>query len=213
TILGALYVNDFNAFGRTYRVQLQAEAPYRSQPEDIGRIHVRSQAGDMIPLASLIEVDRVTGAGQVERFNSFPSARVIGNAAPGHSSGEALDAIEQTAAAVLPADYAVAWGGVSFQERQAGGTGVFVFGFALIIVFLVLAAQYERWSLPLAVLMAVPFGLLGAMLAVWLRGLNNDVYLQISLLTLLGLSAKNAILIVEFAASLAERGMPVMEAA
>ncbi len=213
TILGALYVNDFNAFGRTYRVQLQAEAPYRSQPEDIGRIHVRSSAGEMIPLASMIQVDRVTGAGQVERFNGFPSARVIGNAAPGHSSGEALSAIEATTAEVLPPDYAVAWGGVSFQERQAGGTGTLVFGFALVIVFLVLAAQYERWSLPIAVLLAVPFGLFGAMLAVWLRGLDNDVYLQISLLTLLGLSAKNAILIVEFAAESAAKGVPVERAA
>jgi multidrug efflux pump subunit AcrB len=194
-------------------VQLQAEAPYRSQPEDIGRIHVRSSSGAMIPLASMIQVQRVTGAGLVERFNGFPSARVIGSAAPGYSSGEALTAVEATAADVLPPDYAVAWGGVSFQERQAGGTGMLVFGFALVIVFLVLAAQYERWSLPVSVLLAVPFGLFGAMLAVWLRGLSNDVYLQISLLTLLGLSAKNAILIVEFAAETAARGVEPARAA
>jgi hydrophobe/amphiphile efflux-1 (HAE1) family protein len=211
---GALYVNDFNKFGRTYRVQLQAEAPFRSTPADISKVWVRSSTtGDMVPLATLVDVKRVTGPETVDRFNLFPAANVIGNAAPGYSSGQAIAAMEQVAKQVLPSDYSYAWSGISYEEKKAGSTSTMAFAFGIIMVFLVLAAQYEKWSLPISVILAVPFGLFGAMLAVWLRGLSNDIYFQISLLTLIGLAAKNAILIVEFAVLKHDEGMPVRDAA
>jgi hydrophobe/amphiphile efflux-1 (HAE1) family protein len=211
---GALYVNDFNKFGRTYRVQLQAEAPFRSTPADISKVWVRSSTtGDMVPLATLVDVKRVTGPETVDRFNLFPAANVIGNAAPGYSSGQAIAAMEQVAKQVLPSDYSYAWSGISYEEKKAGSTSTMAFAFGIIMVFLVLAAQYEKWSLPISVILAVPFGLFGAMLAVWLRGLSNDIYFQISLLTLIGLAAKNAILIVEFAVLKHDEGMPVGDAA
>jgi hydrophobe/amphiphile efflux-1 (HAE1) family protein len=211
---GALYVNDFNKFGRTYRVQLQAEAPFRSTPADISKVWVRSSTtGDMVPLATLVDVKRITGPETVDRFNIFTAANVIGNAAPGYSSGQAIAAMEQVAKQVLPSDYSYAWSGISFEEKKAGGTSTLAFAFGIVMVFLVLAAQYEKWSLPISVLLAVPFGLFGAMLAVWLRGLSNDIYFQISLLTLIGLAAKNAILIVEFAVLKHDEGMPVRDAA
>ncbi|MGH8599617.1 MAG: efflux RND transporter permease subunit, partial [Burkholderiales bacterium] len=211
---GALYVNDFNKFGRTYRVQLQAEAPFRSTPADISKVWVRSSTtGDMVPLATLVDIKRITGPETVDRFNIFPAANVIGNAAPGYSSGQAISAMEQVAQQVLPSDYSYAWSGISFEEKQAGGTSMLAFVFGIIMVFLVLAAQYEKWSLPISVILAVPFGLFGAILAVWLTGLSNDIYFQISLLTLVGLAAKNAILIVEFAVLKHDEGMAIKDAA
>jgi HAE1 family hydrophobic/amphiphilic exporter-1/multidrug efflux pump len=212
-LFGALYVNDFNQFGRTYRVQLQGEAAYRSKPQDLERVFVRSLKGEMVPLSSLVGVREITGPDVIERYNTFPSAKIIGNAAPGHSSGEAILAMEEIARQSLPADFTIAWTGSAYLEKQTGGTSAIVFGAAIVMVFLILAAQYERWSLPIAVLLAVPFALFGALLAVWLRGLSNDVYFQIGLVTLIALTAKNAILIVEFAVLERERGRDVYDAA
>lgn len=210
---GALYVNDFNKFGRTYRVQLQADAAYRSRPEDIGKVFVRSTGGNMIPLRSVVDIRQVSGPEQLERFNGFPAARVLGSAAPGYSSGQAIAAMEQAAEAALPPDYGFTWSGASFQEKKTGGAATLAFGFGIVVVFLILAALYEKWALPISVILAVPFGLFGALLAVWLRGLTNDIYFQISLLVLIGLAAKNAILIVEFAMLKREQGMTAIDAA
>lgn len=210
---GALYVNDFNKFGRTFRVQLQSEADFRSKPEDLRNVYVRSQNGQMIPLSALVTIERTTGPEIVERFNVFPAAKIVGGPAPGHSSGEALKIMEQLAAEVLPEGYTIAWTGSSYQEKLTGGASALVFVIGLIMVFLILAAQYEKWSLPLAVLMAVPFAVFGAALANWMRGQANDVYFQIALVTLIGLAAKNAILIIEFAVLKYEEGLSLFDAA
>ncbi|MEY2633836.1 MAG: hypothetical protein RIR00_2490 [Pseudomonadota bacterium] len=211
--MGSLYVNDFNKGGRTYRVQLQAEQDYRSKPEDLGRVYVRSNNGSLVPLSALIRIKPVVGPEQVERFNGFLAAKVMGNSAPGISSGDAIRIVEEVAAQVLPDGYTLSWSGQAFQEKRTGGSSVQAFVFALIMVFLILAAQYERWSLPLAVIMSVPFALLGALGAVMLRGMPNDIYFQIGLVTLIGLASKNAILIVEFAAQKRSEGMGLLESA
>src|SRR5450830_616587 len=211
--MGQLYVNDFNKFGRTYRVQLQAEAEYRMKAEDLGKVYVRSNNGLMIPLSALSKVSNVVGAEQLERYNGLLSAKVLGGGAPGISSGETIEMVEKIAAQNLPDGYQIAWTGQAYQEKRTGSAAIFAFGFAIIMVFLILAAQFETWALPLAVIMAVPFALAGALLAVLLRGMPNDIYFQIGLITLVGLAAKNAILIVEFASQKMEAGMPVAQAA
>ncbi|UTH76117.1 efflux RND transporter permease subunit [Chromobacterium sp. IIBBL 290-4] len=210
---GALYVNDFNKFGRTFRVQLQSEAPFRTKVDDLRNVYVRSQAGQMIPLTALVNIEQTTGPETLERFNVFPAAKVVGGPAPGYSSGQALAALEDAARETLPEGYTLAWTGSAFQEKSTSGSSALVFGFGMIMVFLILAAQYERWSLPISVLMAVPFAVFGALMANWLRGLANDVYFQVALVTLIGLSAKNAILIVEFAVQKMEEGLDAMDAA
>ena len=210
--MGVLYVNDFNKFGHTYRVQLQAEGAYRAKPEDLGNVYVRSQAGDMIPVKALINVTATTGPDQLERFNGFLAAKVIGNSAAGVSSGQAIATVEQVAQS-LPAGYTIAWTGQAFQEKRIGRAAVIAFTFAIVMVFLILSANYERWSLPAAVLLAVPFGLFGALVAVFLRDFSNDVYFQIGLVVLIGLAAKNANLIVEFAAQEQAKGLAPFEAA
>jgi hydrophobe/amphiphile efflux-1 (HAE1) family protein len=212
--MAALYVNDFNKFGRTYRVQMQADAPFRSQPEDLGAVFVRSAASrDMIPLKSLITTSNVVGPEQLERFNGFVAARVLGNGQPGVSSGEAIRAVEEVAGAALAEGYEIAWSGQAFQEKRTGRQSAIAFTLAIVMVFLILAALYERWLLPFAVVFAVPFAVLGALGFVALRGLENDIYFQIGLVVLIGLAAKNAILIVEFAQQGFLEGKGALEAA
>jgi len=210
---GSLYVNDFTLFGRNYQVNLQSEANFRERPEDLKQVFVKSATGSMIPIDTLLRVERIVGPDQMDRFNAFMAAKVMGNPAPGYSSGQAINAMRELATQHLPDGYQIAWTGSAFQEIATGGTGAQALIFGLIMVFLILAAQYERWSLPLAVVTAVPFALFGALVAIWLRGLNNDVYFQIGLVTLIGLASKNAILIVEFAVLKRREGMDVMAAA
>ena len=210
---GSLYVNDFNKFGRTYKVQIQSEADFRAHPEDIKNVFVRSQAGDMIPLNVLVTASPATGPELVERFNVFPAAKLLANPAPGVSSGQVIRALEEVVAEAATPDYTLAWTGSAYQEKAAGGTAMMAFGFGILMVFLILAAQYEKWSLPFAVITAVPFALFGAILAVWIVGLTNNVYFQVGLVTLIGLAAKNAILIVEFAVMKMDEGLPPGEAA
>jgi len=207
------YVNDFNKFGRTYRVLLQAAPQYRSRPEDIEKVFVRSHSGSMVPLSSLISVRYTNGPNSITRFNGFPAARINGAAAASYSSGQAMAAMEQAAQEVLPDSMSFAWGGQSFQEKASGSSSSSAFIYGIIMVFLILAAQYERLVLPFAIMLAVPFGLFGALLAVWASGMEDDVYFQIGLVTLIALSAKNAILIVEFAAEKHGQGMAVVDAA
>lgn len=212
--MGALYVNDFNKAGRVYRVQLQAEAQHRMKPDDIGKVYVKSaSSGKMIPLSAISTVRNIVGPEQVERFNGFVAAKVMGDAKPGVSSGDAIRIVEEVAAATLPDGYGIAWTGQAYQEKQTSGSSLQAFAFAIIMVFLILAAQYEKWSLPLAVVMAVPFALMGALTAIWLRGMPNDIYFQIGLVVLIGLASKNAILIVEFAAQKYAEGMSASDAA
>ncbi|MDP2870674.1 efflux RND transporter permease subunit [Methyloversatilis sp.] len=210
--MGTLYVNDFNRSGKTYKVQLGADAAYRMKPEDLGKPYVRASTGAMIPLSAVITVKSVVGPEMVERFNGFIAAKILGNSAPGRSSGEAIQIVEEVARDVLPAGYSLEWTGQAYQEKRTGLTSVIAMGFGIIMVFLILAAQYERWSLPLAVILAIPFAILGALLAVWVRGMPNDIYFQIGLVVLVGLAAKNAILIVEFAAQKQAEGMSAIEA-
>jgi len=213
TLLGGSYINDFSRNGRSYRVMLQADLDYRMRPEDLGRFWVRSAEGKMLPLASLIRIERVAGPESLARLNGFLSAKFVGSAVQGVSSGRAIEVVEQIARETLPEGYQVEWTGQAFHEKRIGASSATAFGFALLIVFLILAAQYERWSLPIAVLMAVPYAILGALVAIWVRGFPNDIYFQIGLLVLIGLAAKNAILIVEFAAQRLEAGSSVFEAA
>ena len=186
---GALYVNDFNRAGRVFRVHLQSEAAFRARPDDIRNVYVRASSGEMIPLTALATVREATGPEVVERYNVFLSAKMLGGPAPGYSSGDALRVMEEVAAQALPDGYRLAWTGTSFQEQATRGstTGVFLVG--VLMVFLVLAAQYERWTLPFAVILAVPFAVFGALVAVFLRGLENDIYFQIGLVTLIGLAS------------------------
>ena len=211
--MGSLYVNDFNLNGRTYRVQLQADAQYRSEPTDLGEIYVRANNGSMVPVSALITVEQKIGPEQLERFNGFLSAKVLGSGIPGLSSGESIQIVQDVASASLPAGYELAWSGQAYQQIRTGDASGLAFIFGMVMVFLILAAQFERWSLPMAVLLAVPFALFGALAAVLMRAMPNDIYFQIGLLVLIGLSAKNAILVVEFAVQKQAQGMSMIEAA
>ncbi|HEY0824695.1 MAG TPA: efflux RND transporter permease subunit, partial [Ramlibacter sp.] len=213
TYLGSVYVNDFNKFGRTYTVRVQADAPFRARPEDIGALKVRSASGEMIPLSALMNVRSSFGPERAQRYNGYLTADINGGPAPGFSSGQAQDAVTRIAAETLPAGIGYEWTELTYQEILAGNSAMWVFPLAILLVFLVLAAQYESLTLPLSIILIVPMGLLAAMTGVWLAGGENNVFTQIGLMVLVGLSAKNAILIVEFARELEFAGRSPVQAA
>ncbi|MEA1051296.1 efflux RND transporter permease subunit [Lamprobacter modestohalophilus] len=209
--LGSLYVNDFNLFGRTFRVFLQADAPFRMSPENIAKLHVRNARGQMVPLASLVSVEPVLGPESTRRFNMFRAASV--NVTPVGSTGEGIEALRQIERNELPDGFAIDWSGTTFQEVQAGGEAAIVLALALLFVYLFLVAQYESWTVPTSVILSVVIAAVGGLAATWALGLDNNVYTQIGLVMLIGLASKNAILIVEFAKQLREEGLPIQQAA
>jgi multidrug efflux pump subunit AcrB len=211
--LGSYYVNDFNKYGRTWQVLMSAEAGFRKSPGDIGRMWVRANGGEMVPVSALATVKYASGPEMLDRFNNLPAVKMFGQAAPGVSSGQAIAEAERIAREVLPPDFSFDWGGASYQEKRSSGTSGLALLLGALMVFLILSAQYEKWSLPLSVLLALPFGTFGALAAVWMRDMTNDVYFQIGLVTLLGLAAKNAILIVEYASLKHHEGMSASAAA
>ena len=238
--LGTFYVNDFNKYGRTWQVLMSAEPEFRKRPDDVGAVWVRSDQGRMVPLAALAKVSYSSGPDSLDRFNNLPSVKIFGATQPGFSSGQAIERMEKIARETLPSEFTFDWGGASFQEKRSGGTSILALGLAALMVFLILAAQYDRWGLPLAVMLALPFGTFGALAAIainnllpmpyymlqgvpWLQWLlsplagiarlSNDVYFQIGLVTLLGLAAKNAILIVEYASMKKHEGLSTAAAA
>ncbi|MEX3947356.1 efflux RND transporter permease subunit [Paraburkholderia sp. EG287B] len=212
TMFGSLYVSQFNKDARLWQVIVQADPHYRLTPADLDQIYVRSRSNNMVPIKAVMTYKYVTGPDLITRFNNFPAVKITANAAPGYSSGQVIGTLKELAAQ-MPPGYAVGWSGEAFEEIKSGSTGGLVFVFGIVMVFLILAAQYEKWSLPLGVLMAVPFALFGALLAILLRGLNNDVYFQIGLTMLIALAAKNAILIFEFAVLNRESGKTPYDAA
>jgi len=211
--LGSLYANDFNKFGRTYSVRVQADAPYRARAEDIGLLKVRSTSGEMVPLSALMKVDSSFGPERAMRYNGYLTADINGGPAPGYSSGQAQDAVKRIAAETLPKGVDYEWTDLTYQEILAGNSAVIVFPLAILLVFLVLAAQYESLTLPLAIILIVPMSIMAAMTGVWLSGGDSNVFTQIGLMVLVGLSAKNAILIVEFARELEFAGRTPFQAA
>jgi hydrophobe/amphiphile efflux-1 (HAE1) family protein len=213
TYLGSLYINDFNLFGRTFRVIMQADGGARNDPLDFSKIFVPTAGGGVLPLDAVGTLQPTTGPATVPHYNMYGSAQISGGPAAGFSSGQAVAAMQRTAAATLPAGFGFEWTGVIYQQLKAGSVATLIFALAFVFVFLSLAAQYESWTMPFMVLLSVPFALFGALLALWLRGLELDVYGEIGLVMLIGLSSKNAILIVEFAKRLREEGKPVLQAA
>jgi multidrug efflux pump len=221
--LGTYYVNDFNKYGRTWQVLMSSEARYRKRPEDVGAVYVRSDRNEMVPIRAVATVKYVSGPDTLERFNNLPAVTILGSGAPGVSSGQVLEKIERVAQQVLPSDFSFDWSGASYQEKHSSGTEIIALAAGALMAFLILAAQYERWSLPFSVMLALPFGTFGALAAIWIHNLlfspllhkaplTNDVYFQIGLVTLLGLAAKNAILIVEFALMKYEEGLSMSAA-
>lgn len=211
--LGSSFVNDFNYLGRTYRVTAQADAPFRQTPDDVARLRTRNNDGDMVPIGSVARFSTTTGPQRAPRHNLYPAAEVQGDTSPGTSSGEAIERMERLAANVLPLGMGYEWTELAFQQKRAGNTAGFVFALAVVFVFLVLAAQYESWSMPLAVILIVPMCLLSAIAGVLARGMSNDILVQIGLIVLVGLASKNAILIVEFARNREREGKNRFDAA
>ncbi|GHF17879.1 multidrug efflux RND transporter permease subunit [Kordiimonas sediminis] len=211
--LGSAFVNDFNFLGRTYRVTARADSEFRDEPEDIARLRTRSDTGAMVPLGSVTKFENQTAPYRVSRYNLYPAAELIGDVSAGHSTGEAIQEIETLAEKILPDGFAIEWTDLAYQEKNQGDTGVFVFVLAVVFVFLLLAALYESWLLPLAVILIVPMCILAAMIGISMRGMDNNILTQIGLLVLVGLAAKNAILIVEFARQLEQEGRSRVEAA
>lgn len=210
---GTAYVNDFTKFSRSFKVMMQAEGDYRARPEQLGEIYVRSNDGAMVPLASFVTLSPMLGPDIVERFNAFPAAKVMASPAAGYSSGQAIAAMQDVAHETLGEEYTLSWTGTTYQETISGSSSTIALMLGILVVFLILAAQYEKWGLPFAVILAVPFGIFGALLGTYMRGLSNDIYFQIALVALVGLAAKNAILIVEFAVLVREQGATAYEAA
>ncbi|AFY73928.1 hydrophobe/amphiphile efflux-1 (HAE1) family transporter [Synechococcus sp. PCC 7502] len=217
TLLGSQYINDFNAFGRTYRVYVQADARFRANPEDINRLYVRSQTGQMIPLSNLVNVKQTIGPSIITHYNLLRSVQITGNTAPGVSSGQAIEVMSKVAKETLPKTFGYEWSGLSLEEIESGGSAIFIFGLGVVFVFLVLAAQYENYIDPVIIMLTVPLAVLGALSAVFLRSFfnpsfANDIYTQIGLVMLVGIASKNAILIVEFANQLREKGLSITKA-
>ncbi|MEA1951889.1 MAG: efflux RND transporter permease subunit, partial [Planctomycetota bacterium] len=211
--LGSAYVNDFNKFGRVYKVMIQADGQYRSRVEDIDQLYVRNDSGEMIPLSTLLTVTDTVGPQTIFRFNMFTSTTITGQAAPGYSSGQAIETMETMADQVLPSSMGYEWSGVTYQQIIAGNQAPIIFSLALLFVYLFLAAQYESWSIPMAVLFSVPLAILGAVALTWVREFDNNIYTQIGLVLLIGLSCKSAILIVEFAKQRRAEGKSIIDAA
>jgi multidrug efflux pump len=211
--LGSVYVNDFNLFGRTFQVRAQAGGEFRAKPEDIARLKTRNSTGQMVPLGSVLNVDWRSGPDRVVRYNMFPGAEVQANSAPGRSSGDAIAAVERLAREKLPGGMAIEWTELAYQEQVAGNTALYIFPLCVLFVFLVHSAEYESWSLPLAIILIAPVCLPFALLGIWGRGIDNNLITQIGFVVLIGLAAKNAVLIVEFAKQLEEAGRTSIEAA
>lgn len=211
--MGSLYINDFNKYGRTFRVTAEAEPKFRESIKNLDEIYVRSESGTMIPLSVLVSIEYSRGANLVSHFNGFLAGKILGNTAPGYSSGEAMAAMEEVAHEVLPEGMSFSWSGQAYQEKFTGGAGAIMLLGGMLVVYLTLCALYERWILPISIILTVPLGLFGAFFAIWLRGLSNDVYFQVGLVTLVGLAAKNAILIVEFAIQKFQAGYSLLDSA